>query len=235
MATCSYDSILPTRPRLGRFRQTSFDNYETAPKHTYELVSSWFVRACEAFDRKKDGDNNKLFESFSFTWFAFNAWGACVTGVEGSDKKMIIELMQEQRMRKDFAMLRNSSDARFRQYTDQFAQLWPIFDVRTIKNDQHSHIDDNVDRETVIKYYLEQEEIRFSPFCWTTHVQQGDNISIDWPHTLSALYQVRCNLFHGSKIASSEHDRIIISSAFNVLAYFLKTMNYFGKHLEASY
>jgi len=36
-------------------------------------------------------------------------------------------------------------------------------------------------------------------------------VPIDWPHTLSAIYQVRCNLFHGYKGVYSENDISIVS------------------------
>ena len=49
---------------------------------------------------------------------------------------------------------------------------------------------------------------------------------LDWPHTLEALYRVRCNLFHGEKGLDSEMDALIVSSAFRVLVHFLHDSGY---------
>ena len=42
-----------------------------------------------------------------------------------------------------------------------------------------------------------------------------------WPHTLQALYQIRCNLFHGEKGAHMECDREIVDFALRAMLPFL--------------
>ena len=48
-------------------------------------------------------------------------------------------------------------------------------------------------------------------------MQEDGSISLDWPHTLSAIYRIRCNLFHGEKTLHSDNDVILVSLAFRVL------------------
>jgi hypothetical protein len=50
----------------------------------------------------------------------------------------------------------------------------------------------------------------------------ADEKPLDWPHTLAALYRIRCNLFHGEKAVNSEMDNLIVSIDFRVLLHFLK-------------
>lgn len=68
----------------------------------------------------------------------------------------------------------------------------------------------------------------YSPSCWEEHAEQNGDIEIpvDWPHTLRAIYTVRCNLFHGDKSRTSENDRNLVYKAFRVLATFLREGNY---------
>jgi hypothetical protein len=69
--------------------------------------------------------------------------------------------------------------------------------------------------------------IKFEPACWKRHMDEGGSIPMDWPHTLAALYRVRCNLFHGEKAPYSEIDRTIVRAALRVLVYFLHETPFF--------
>lgn len=46
---------------------------------------------------------------------------------------------------------------------------------------------------------------------------------LDWPHTLAAIYQVRCNLFHGEKSRNSDNDQAIVFAAYRVLVGFMRS------------
>ena len=51
------------------------------------------------------------------------------------------------------------------------------------------------------------------------HRERSEEVSLNWAHSLKAIYRVRCNLFHGEKAAHSEMDQKIVSSAFRILLY----------------
>jgi len=63
--------------------------------------------------------------------------------------------------------------------------------------------------------------IRRRPPCSRVHLEHREAIPLDWPHTLQAVYQVRCNLFHGEKGANSESDREIVTAALRAMLPFL--------------
>jgi hypothetical protein len=54
----------------------------------------------------------------------------------------------------------------------------------------------------------------------------GEQCPIDWPHTITGIYKVRCNLFHGQKAAHSEMDRHIVAAAFRTLVFFMREAEY---------
>ena len=56
---------------------------------------------------------------------------------------------------------------------------------------------------------------------------------LDWPHTLAALYRVRCNLFHGEKGRHSEMDQRIVASGFRTLIQFFGSANYVSIAMDA--
>ena len=82
------------------------------------------------------------------------------------------------------------------------------------------------DRSQIIKRYLEDpriENLRHAPYepqCWKRHRDAGEEVPLDWAHTLAVLYRVRCNLFHGEKARHSEMDQRIVYLAFRVLVGF---------------
>jgi hypothetical protein len=77
-------------------------------------------------------------------------------------------------------------------------------------------------REKMVSRYLEQGNVLFAPQCSKRHRDAGEKIPIDWPHTLAAVYRVRCNFFHGEKALSSEMDQQIVSCAYKTLLYFFQ-------------
>ena len=85
------------------------------------------------------------------------------------------------------------------------------------------------DRREVVDSYLRNQgadSLRFEPQCWKRHRDAGEGVPLDWPHTLAALYRVRCNLFHGEKARHSEMDQRIVASGFRVLIQFLGNADY---------
>lgn len=124
-------------------------------------------------------------------------------------------------MSQRFAQLIADARTPFASYAQQFAQLWPIFEVKTLRQ-QGAYWFRADTREEVITHYLAKGINRFEPECWKRHRDSGELVPIDWPHTLAALYRVRCNLFHGEKAAHSEMDRRVVSSALCVLVHYFR-------------
>ena len=48
----------------------------------------------------------------------------------------------------------------------------------------------------------EKEIPAFAPLCAEDHLSAEESIPADWPHVLSMIYQVRCNLFHAARITA---------------------------------
>jgi hypothetical protein len=95
-----------------------------------------------------------------------------------------------------------------------FQSVWPIFTSKDIGY--------NVEwvgtRQQVIERYsaINPSPGR-KPECSLLDRDRGEEVPLDWPHTLSAIYRVRCNLFHGYKGVYSENDVSFVSTAFRVL------------------
>lgn len=74
----------------------------------------------------------------------------------------------------------------------------------------------DLDRPNMIAHYFQNGADSFSPACFRRHSENGEETPLDWPHLLSAIYQVRCNLFHGDKAPHSEIDRVLMHSSLQV-------------------
>lgn len=112
------------------------------------------------------------------------------------------------------------SELEFNEISSSFSKMWPIFKSQEIRKDGVNY-SGPPDRERIIEHYLNAGIKHYEPQCWVRHSDAGENIPLDWPHTLAALYRVRCNLFHGEKAMHSDNDRIIVASAFRVLGNFM--------------
>lgn len=205
------------RRNNGSVHSIDFGKYYRLPEERRKLIYDWFKRAC---DELRSGEDN-CFEAFMFTWIAFNGWAACISGIDG-DIAIIRALIQYEPLGTKFTEL-FGSDQNFKSYATQFSRLWPIFEVKSAR---HVHYDHDAVRAEIINEYLIQKAIVYSPPCWERHKKESSDIPIDWPHTLSALYRVRCNLFHGEKALSSENDKQIVLCALYTLVYFLQGSHY---------
>lgn len=187
-----------------------------------DLISGWFQRAWNARMCKAEDS----FEPFIFAWFAVNGWATCISGVD-EDHKYIKALMSDETICHDFARLSSEPSSPVASSAVEFARLWPVFEVKELRRSgimRHS----SGDRDVVIDGYLSAGARRFDPRCWKRHRDAGEQIPLDWPHTLKAIYRVRCNLFHGEKAAHSEMDQRVVSSAFRTLVHFIQEAGYLG-------
>ena len=174
--------------------------------------------AKRANDGKQCADH-ECFEPFIFGWMAMNGWAACVTQKE-FDGEYVRTLARDESLEHRFRERLDACDE-FRKVTQKFRALWPIFrsqDVRSIPNPIGTR------EEIVREYGRTVPEARYSPACYFRHELEGSIIPADWPHTVCAIYQVRCNLFHGFKGLYSENDTAIVSAGFRVLVHVIQML-----------
>jgi hypothetical protein len=94
-------------------------------------------------------------------------------------------------------------EASFRETVKQFGVLWPVFKVRALQELGPGLSPGHQARDQYKKECLSKLGPKdFQPRCFKNHPGAGP--PIDWPHTLAAIYQIRCNLFHGGKAFEGE-------------------------------
>lgn len=216
----SRDARQNNRVRSGRASATNLQNYTHLHPEGQQLIAGWFRRAWQ----ERDCQPENSFEPFIFAWIAFNGWAACVTGLD-SDREYLDALMLSQVLQQDFTRLVADPQSAVQQHANNFHQLWPVFKAQRIRRQGvNTHYRGN--RQAVVQHYLANNITDFEPQCYQRHIQTGQAVSLDWPHTLAVLYRVRCNLFHGEKAVHSEMDRLIVSAAFRVLVTFVREAGY---------
>src|SRR4030095_14145185 len=93
-----------------------------------KLISGWFKRAWQA----RDCSPEDCFEPFISAWFAFNGWAACVTGLD-QDRDYLDALKRCPEVTQDFDDAPKSAHCPLAHHASRFASLWPIFDVRALR------------------------------------------------------------------------------------------------------
>jgi hypothetical protein len=176
------------------------------------LIQSWFERSLAL-------PETSIFEAFIFAWFAVNGWAACITGTDRDDQ-LVSSLADASELQTRFDQL-IASDPQFRSSVDKFRTMLPVFKAQIIRREGMSANPPGT-RAQVIAYYMAHGRIPHRPPCATRHHGTGGSIPADWPHCISGIYQIRCNLFHGEKSVHSEMDKRLVSRAFHVLTGFLR-------------
>jgi hypothetical protein len=171
-----------------------------------KLIHGWAERAVA----QSDCAERDSFEPFIFGWIALNGWACCVTA-EDRDSDYLDALLLDSDLDREFKDLLATD---LLAAVGEFQSTWPIFSSKDIGY----NVEWGGTREQVIERYrtINPPPGR-KPACVFLHRDRGEEVPIDWPHTLSAIYQVRCNLFHGYKGVYSENDISIVSKAFRVL------------------
>ncbi len=178
------------------------------------LVRGWFEKAHAAMTA-----DDECFEAFIFAWFAVNGWAAYVT-CKDRDADYIRALQRSTELAEKFQTLL-AGNPQFQSAASDFQRFWPIFKAQDIRRAGHRS-PAAADRPDVVQHYFDCDLRVFEPQCWKSHKDAGEEVSLDWPHTLAAIYRVRCNLFHGEKSAHSEMDREIVRTALVVLVMFFR-------------
>jgi hypothetical protein len=203
--------------------RVTLNRYSSLHSEGRRLITGWFNRAWEA----RDSQAEDYFEAFIFVWFSVNGWAACVTGLD-RDAEYISALMRDQSICREFDQLLSVPTSAVTPHASQFSKLWPIFSVKRLRRHGIIRLHSG-NRDDIINTYLAAGATIFEPQCWKKHKDAGQQVPVDWPHTLASLYQVRCNLFHGEKAADSEIDQLVVSCAFKVLVNFFKAAGYFER------
>jgi hypothetical protein len=173
-----------------------------------EIVRSAHTRATSA--DYPNGDPS--FGNFFNLWIGFNAWYSVVTD-EPTDWKSIKALGASQRLIDLFSNYRRDNQ-NFGEIAKGFKQHWPVFDMRGIKR-----------KTELLRLLLDQGRQRSMERLRESKVKRcpqsfDSQTEPDWPDTLDAIYQIRCNLFHGDK-GSGLDDQMLVNFAYNVLREFI--------------
>lgn len=174
-----------------------------------KLIRNWAERATSQINCV---DKNS-FEPFIFGWIAINGWATCVTGKDNDYEYLYALELDDDLTHKFENQLKENTE--FKEAAQDFQRLWPIFKSKDVGNNAAW----SGTRQQIIQEYEASTPLAArTPECWSTHRKRGEEIPTDWLHTLSAIYRVRCNLFHGYKGVYLENDVVIVSRAFRVLA-----------------
>ncbi len=153
------------------------------------------------------------FLPFMNTWMAFNGWMESVTG-GGSDAAMISALAENRRMTDAFDELVDQNRA-FREYVLDFADMWPVLNVRDVRKKLGYDAFWNMDRDALFEACF-REDVKMQPVGWTT-----DDLPT-WPQLIRTIYLIRCNLFHGAKSPQNGRDRDLVRQADWILRSFIR-------------
>lgn len=178
-------------------------------------------------------DQEDTFSAFIHLWVVFNAWASVVVhddeGGRESDTFLIAVLGHDPQLVSRFDCLLRTDPA-FRQLNAEFAALWPVFEVRILRrlsipawdgtaSTRRSYVDSVLPRldqhlgEVSRRLHRGRRDPFYSPPCFRTHEHPPN----DWPHTLRAVYMVRCNLFHGGKSFDRAGDQKFVDAAYRIL------------------
>ena len=180
------------------------------------LVLNWFEKAWLL----KNCQDKDCFEPFIYCYISFNSWAACVTG-EDKDWRMIREICNDDTCKSIYQ--KAIQDPFVLEILSQFQSLWPIFKAQEIRRSQIPHLHSSI-REQVIRHYFKFEIQEYTPKDPQNPVLIGHEIPLIWENTLKAIYQVRCNLFHGDKCMNSDDDQRSVSAAFRAFIHIFKSL-----------
>jgi hypothetical protein len=152
-------------------------------------------------------------------WFSYNNRAACCSDID-SDRRQCDAMASSSDLRMAFDALLDQNQA-FAEQARRFYDLWPIFKAQEVRSLGVERVGSSRG-ELVDRYRTARPNINRQPECLETHLERRERVPLDWPHTLFATYQVRCNLFHGEKAAHSEMAREIVDSALRTMIPFLE-------------
>lgn len=185
------------------------------------VVTSW---------REKASACGGSFERFIYRWMSFNGWVACVTGEE-RDGVMLDEFTSDKPATATFdALIRDSM--KFREAVTGFAKLWPIFNAAHVYNmgEKRPRAVSMDQRPGYVRALLANKEIWRRPRNWDPDAPPAPQLK----DLFDAIYQVRCNLFHGDKVSYAEIDSKLIEHADTCLRLWLDESRCYAWPLKAA-
>lgn len=165
-------------------------NLKKLGPETERLIWLWFQRA-------RDELNEDPFGSFIYGWIAINGWAACCTRKD-KDPVLVDAMASDDSLTEAFEVVKRDSAALGnRDWVREFYGYWPIERAADLRS--------------------RPKTVRREPSCYERHAREGDRCPLDWPHTLTAIYRVRNNLFHGEKSVHMARDTEIVTAAAHTL------------------
>ncbi|MFD1104776.1 hypothetical protein, partial [Sphingobium olei] len=142
----------------------------------------------------------------------FNGWMESVTGAD-HDAAMITAIAENRRATDAYEELMQDDD--FQRRVMAFSQLWPVLNVRDVRQKLGRDAFWAQDRDELFDR-RRRVGVRMQPVGWT----DGDVPT--WPQLLRTIYCVRCNLFHGAKSPQHGRDRDLVRRSGRILRMFIE-------------
>ncbi|MGD9489073.1 MAG: hypothetical protein AB7W47_13690 [Calditrichaceae bacterium] len=191
----------------------------------WNFAKGWIRRFSET-------DESNVSEKLIYLWVTVNAWASkSVPDLSRNheDAYLVHCMAKDKALSERFDKL-NQVETEFRDTVKSFMNLAPVFQALWLNNngigpwnivdDRKTYVKKVIKRDPFIILLREDGEKRFpvfAPACALDHLQAGEPIPADWPHLISMIYQVRCNLFHGGKNYNRDSDRKFIELAYKIL------------------
>ena len=188
------------------------DNYEF-----WEFIQPW-IRNSRSYNEM---------EGFIYLWVSFNAWASLAVPdltKNHMDIYIVHSVSVDNKFKAEFEKQKKENE-KFSSSLEEFVSLMPVLQVLWLKNNNVRGWGFDEDRKKYLKMvgrknpYVtvnDNEKSMFSPACAYQHFDIDEDIPADWPHVMAAIYQVRCNLFHGGKAYYPE-DRKFVELAYELL------------------
>lgn len=196
-------------------------------KEFWRFVDSWIRRFQETND-------SNVVEKLIYLWVTINAWASkSVPDLTKNhmDAYLVHCMAKDHVLSQRFDELYESNQE-FQTSVNSFIEIGPVFQSLWLCNNGIPNWRANQNRSEFVKQVFERDPFisipdnktdhinkipAFAPACANTHRQKDELIPADWPHVISMIYQVRCNLFHGGKSYNSDSDRKFIQLAYKIL------------------
>lgn len=181
--------------------------------------------------RFNDAENSNVAEKLIYLWVTVNAWASKVVPdlTKNHQDAYLVHCMAKDELLNQRFVKAYKSLSEFKSNVDQFLGVAPVFQALWLRNKGIPSWNRDEDRSEYTKRvessstYIPNNRPNkppysaFAPSCAFDHINWGEAIPADWPHVISMIYQVRCNLFHGGKNFNHEGDRLFIELAYKIL------------------
>lgn len=194
-------------------------------RELWDFVQAWIRRFSET-------DEDNVSEKLIYLWVTVNAWASkSVPDLSRNhEDTYLVHCMAKDNALSDRFLTLHQNNTEFQTTVNSFLDIAPVFQALWLNNngiepwniadDRREFVNRVVAKDPFIVSIRNDKENRFpafSPACALEHLQAGEPIPADWPHLISMIYQVRCNLFHGGKKYNRDSDRKFIELAYKIL------------------